>query len=163
MGRSPPNIVGSKSPIARSSIFVSPLPVLIVVPFRKQLVAFPFAQPFPTALPLFPQFAEAGSVFDMLPSAANARIAPIFMVLRRVRCIPRFKSSASRIIVLSTFPWGTLCGERLQISRRLSLARPSSMILPSSNRSRTTSARSRRSIQGESALRARDTNSTRPP
>jgi hypothetical protein len=34
---------------------------------------------------------------------------------------------------------------------------------PSSNRSRTTSARSRRSIQGERALRALDINSTRPP
>src|ERR1700733_13483696 len=89
-GRNPPNIVGSRSPTARSSIFLSPLTVLIVVPFRKQLVAFPFAQPFPTSLPFFPQFAEAGSVFDRLPSAANARIAPIFMVLRRGRWGPRF-------------------------------------------------------------------------
>src|SRR5580692_9274497 len=101
MGRKPPNIVGSNSPIARSSIFLSPLTVLIVVPFRKQLVAFPFAQPFPTSLPFFPQFAEAGSVFDRLPSAANARIAPIFMVLRRVRWVPEFEFPNSLVIVRS--------------------------------------------------------------
>src|SRR3984957_13909093 len=81
MGRSPPNIVGSKSPIARSSIFLSPLTVLIVVPFRKQFGPSPDAQPIPTGLPFFPQFAEAGSVFDTFWRAANDRIAPIFMML----------------------------------------------------------------------------------
>src|SRR5258708_231413 len=91
MGRRPPNIVGSRSPTARSSIFLSPLTVLIVVPFRKQLVASPFAQPFPTSLPLLPQFAEAGSVFDTFWRATNDRIAPIFTMLRRVRCAPELK------------------------------------------------------------------------
>src|ERR1700727_1680461 len=98
MGRSPPNSVGSRSPTARSSIFLSPLTVLIVVPFRKQL-AFPFAQPFPTGLS-FPQFAEAGFVFETLPRAANATIAPIFTRLRRVRCVPEAKFSNSLVMVL---------------------------------------------------------------
>ena len=74
-----------------------PRPSECVVPFRKQLVGST-AQPFPTGFS-FPQFAEAGSVFDTLPSAANARIAPNFMVLRRVRCVPEFKFPNSLVTV----------------------------------------------------------------
>src|SRR5207342_989048 len=96
MGRSPPNIVGSISPTTRSSILRSPLAVRIIVPFRKQLLE----QRFPTGVS-FPQFAEAGSVFDTLPTAANARIAPTFIVLRRVRCIPEFEFRTSLVIVRS--------------------------------------------------------------
>src|ERR1700679_1238710 len=90
MGRSPPNFVGSRSPTARSSIFLSPLTVLIVVPFGKQF-AFPFAQPFPTSLS-FPQFAEAGFVFETLPRAANATIAPIFTRCGGYAASPRLNS-----------------------------------------------------------------------
>src|ERR1700722_11434810 len=95
MGRNPPNIVGSKSPIARSSILRSPSAVRIFVPFRKQFAPLP---PLPLPLPLLPLPLppNAFRVVARDTAAADANMGAAFTMLRRVRCAPRF----SRLFVM---------------------------------------------------------------
>src|SRR6516164_5717218 len=85
MAHVPPNTVGSKSPTAKSSIFLSPSVVRIAVPFRKHWLFWPG--------PWFgfwpgPWFglglaAAAGLGVVNLAKAAVPAIAPTFMRLRR--------------------------------------------------------------------------------
>src|ERR1700693_4157391 len=76
MGRTPPNTVGSKSPIARSSIFRSPVVVWILVPRSKHLHENTDEQ----------RAARDGSTFiKTAAAAADPRIALILIMLRRVR------------------------------------------------------------------------------
>src|ERR1700751_894523 len=85
-GLSPPNIVGSKSPIARSSIARSPSAVRILVPFRKQL-----------------NVQRAGGQADaavVLARTTTPKTAPIAMRFLRVRREARSVSFSSAVKVV---------------------------------------------------------------
>src|SRR5208282_4323734 len=89
---------GSKSPIARSSIVLSPSAVRIVVPFRKQLG--------PGGGPGDPS--AAGVVFIKPAKIADAAMAPIFMRLRRDLWIP-FGGFSRPIMFRSPHPGANSC------------------------------------------------------
>src|SRR6266852_711047 len=87
MGHIPPKTVGSKSPTAKSSIFLSPSAVRIFVPFRKHFLCslsslFRLSLFWLSSL-LWLFCAAAGLVFVKLAKSADAPIAPTFMRLRR--------------------------------------------------------------------------------
>src|SRR5215469_13677586 len=87
MAHVPPKTVGSKSPTAKSSIFLSPSAVRIVVPFRKQGLSLFWPGPWFGFWP-GPWFglglaAVAGLGVVNLAKAAVPAIAPTFMRLRR--------------------------------------------------------------------------------
>src|SRR5262249_39907450 len=88
MGHIPPKTVGSKSPTARSSIFLSPSAVRIVVPFRKQGLFWPFWPGFWSAWPLGLVCPADGLVVVKLAEAADAPITLAFTRLRRDTRIP---------------------------------------------------------------------------
>src|ERR1700729_562097 len=86
MGRSPPNLVRSKSPTARSSILRSPSAVSIFVPLRKQLAL---------------QRAGGQANAAVLARTTDPKIAPILTMFRRVRraVSPESSRSAVKIVV----------------------------------------------------------------
>ena len=83
----------------------SPPAVRIFVPLRKQLLLFP---PFPLPVPIgghctpkrpkIPQTRPAEAEFTVTNVAGTA-IAPIFMILRRVRCVPESDFPTSTAII----------------------------------------------------------------
>src|ERR1700757_4026287 len=89
MGHAPPNTVGSRSPTAKSSIFLSPSVVRIVVPFIKHCGPDlgpgpgPGLGPGPGPGPGTKSWALAN-----LAKIAHAAITPIFVILRRDFQIP---------------------------------------------------------------------------
>src|SRR5277367_6559092 len=106
MGRNPPNIVGSRSPTARSSILRSPSAVRILVPLRKQLLLPPPLPPPPVVGTLTQMSLNGHGAHICLaaaawtvPSTAGTAIAPIIIMLRRVRCIPAFEFSNALVMV----------------------------------------------------------------
>src|SRR3984957_8021843 len=86
MGRSPPYLVRSKSPTARSSILRSPSAVSIFVPLRKQLAL---------------QRAGGQANAAVLARTTDPKIAPILTMFRRVRraVSPESSRSAVKIVV----------------------------------------------------------------
>src|SRR5690242_7084184 len=89
MAHVPPKTVGNKSATARSSIFLSPSAVRIVVPFRKHLL--PWLLLFCPWLLLFCPWLVCpvdGLVVVKIANAADAPITPTFTRLRRDLRIP---------------------------------------------------------------------------
>src|SRR5215472_10952956 len=112
MGHIPPNTVGSKSPMAKSSIFLSPAAVRITVPFRKHWLWFwPFWPGFwPGPWPGLGLVCPAdGLVVVKLAKTADTPITPIFTRLRRDLRIP--VGAFSRAVM---FALGTVSLENLQ-------------------------------------------------
>src|ERR1700722_13373144 len=89
MGRNPPNIVGNKSPIARSSILRSPSAVRIFVPFKKQL-------------DLHRAGGQANAVV-VLAKTTDPKMAPIAIMLRRGRRDGRSASFTSGVKFVPLF------------------------------------------------------------
>src|ERR1700730_8052747 len=88
-GRSPPNLVGSKSPILRSSTLRSPSAVRIFVPFKKQL-------------DLHRAGGQANAVV-VLARTTDPKMAPIAIMLRRVRREVRSASFTSGVKIVLLF------------------------------------------------------------
>src|SRR5205085_3677532 len=116
MGHIPPKTVGSKSPMARSSIFTAPSTVRIVVPFRKQLLPCLLLLLLLLSLLLLLLSANTGVVLAII---ADANRALILMRLRRELWRPVSGFSRPGIFSLlflaseSTFP---SCPTKLSLS-----------------------------------------------
>src|ERR1700679_2369509 len=98
-------MVGSRSPTARSSILSSPSVVRILVPLRKQLLLPPPLPPPPlvgtlkqTSLSGHGRHTCPAAAAWTVPSTAGTAIAPIFMMLRRVRCVPELEFPNSLVM-----------------------------------------------------------------